>query len=210
MKQYKIEKIGDICNIQDEKAARECFVLLMDEQKLVNGLQIVDIQPDYSGSGSKQAVIIISKDEWIGDKAIQDKNKKYLVGANTFFVHIESTYDSRHKKFSFALHYEINPEKKRPYISHDKYKNNSDKIRYEAYESKKQLIKEKIHRKIIELGHSEISFKNDRRVRQQLAIINIKELEKLECEEFIERLGENIEKLSELVDKVLYEIRQRG
>ena len=118
--------------------------------------------------------------------------EKYSVNEETYDIHLEFTFDSKNKNIALPLHYETNP-----YIPHNKLLKKSGVENYVKYHNRRERIKINIHDEIKKHNYSNIKPYNG---TNQIAKIIIDLDEKTTVKEFVDNIGKEIIKLSEIVD----------
>lgn len=149
------------------------------------------------GSGRVNYLVQFSKGSWKGEQSVKE-NGKYIVGANTFDIHIESTFDVFNKTFTLPLHYET-----RPYLTKKKLEN---ALGVDDYIRQRDEIKSIIHKKIKEQDDSIITPYNG---SNQIANIKMNLTENTTIGDFKKQLTNGVEQISKMVDAALEEWKQR-
>ena len=167
------------------------FTKIIKSINLNNGLIIDDIDK-INGRGRNSFFVKISKDLWKGSKKAELIKGKYSVNEETYDIHLEFTFDSKNKNIALPLHYETNP-----YIPHNKLLKKSEAGNYAKYHNRRERIKINIHDEIKKHNYSNIKPYNG---TNQIAKIIIDLDEKTTVKEFVDNIGKEIIKLSEIVD----------
>lgn len=182
-------------NIDDEKVYIR-FKNIMKLFKFNNGLNVRHVGK-AAGVGRVSFIAQISKNNWVGNSRADFIDGFYKVSENTYDIHIEFSFDILNKVIKLPLHYETNP-----YIPKNKLINGSRKEDYNKYICRRDLFKEKLHKKIHDLGDKNIKPYNG---SNQIANISISIDNDVTVEKFLEIIKENCNTISMLVEDVLLE-----
>lgn len=188
-------KLLDIlCDDVENEKVYIRFKNIMKLFKSTNGL-MVNFIGKAGGTGRVSFIAKISKDSWIGKAEASFIENNYRISSETFDIHFEATFDILTGRITLPLHYEP-----RPYIPKNKLIKYSKEENYKKYISKREKIKEIIHKEIIKLKDCNIKNYNG---SNQIASISIDINPNTTVTEFINAIIVNIEKLSIIVDKAL-------